>query len=116
VFSVLWALFRLVAVSASPARAAGGPWTLASRGSTRIGKSIPPSNRPIQSGRPAGTKRRVAAAQPRHAGRGHGRTQQPTQRGAASPNSTQGNLTDCHLKHAEIYTTLTDATRRLAPG
>lgn len=31
-------------------------------------------------------------------------------RGAASPNSTQGSLTDGHLKHTGIYTTLTDAT------
>jgi hypothetical protein len=58
----------------------------------------------------AGAKRRVAAAKPLHAGRGHGRSQPPNQRSAASPNSTMGSLTDCHLKHAGIYTMLTDVT------
>lgn len=58
----------------------------------------------------AGAKRRAAVAKPLHAGQGHGRTQFPTQRGAASPNSIKGSLTDCRLKHAGIFTTSTDVT------
>src|SRR3954471_1039545 len=59
-------------------------------------------------GRAAGAERRVAAAAPLHAGRGHGRADDAGDRARTGTDSTPGRLTDGRLKGARIYTSLTD--------
>ena len=48
--------------------------------------------------RAAGAERRVAAAAPLHAGRGHGRADAAGRRARAGPDSTPGRVADGHLK------------------
>ena len=48
--------------------------------------------------RAAGAERRVAAAAPLHAGRGHGRADAAGRRARTGPNSTPGRVADGHLK------------------
>ena len=65
--------------------------------------------------RAAGAERRVAAPAPLHAARGHGRARR-TRRRRTAPTSTQGRLTDGHLKPPGISTTLTDViSRKIKP-
>lgn len=53
-------------------------------------------------GHPPGAEQRMAAPEPLHAGRGHGRTQHPTQRGGTRANSTRGGLNDSTSKATEF--------------